>query len=135
MNDNSFIDTNILLYCYTDDESDKNKKALNISDLTNVFISIQVLAEFSNVLRKKYKYPWNEIELLLYEIISDFNLFVTKSTTIVLACSIADIYKYSFYDSCIIAAALDSNCSILYSEDMHHGQIIENKLTIINPFL
>ena len=43
-------------------------------------------------------------------------------------------YKYSYYDSLIIATALESKCKILYSEDMHHGQIIENSLKIINPF-
>jgi len=51
-------------------------------------------------------------------------------------------YKFSFYDSMIVAAALEANCSILYSEDMQHKQVIKNpekngagKLTIINPFL
>ena len=43
-------------------------------------------------------------------------------------------YQYSYYDSLIIATALESKCNILYSEDMHHGQIIENSLKIINPF-
>ena len=44
-------------------------------------------------------------------------------------------YNYSFYDSLIIAAAIESGCSILYSEDMQHNQLIEEKLKIVNPFL
>ncbi len=44
-------------------------------------------------------------------------------------------YQYSYYDSLIIAAALDSNCTILYSEDLKHNHIIENTLTILNPFI
>ena len=44
-------------------------------------------------------------------------------------------YKFSFYDSIIIAAALDAKCSILYTEDLQHKQIIEKTLTIINPFI
>ena len=43
-------------------------------------------------------------------------------------------YKYSYYDSLIIAAALESKCTVLYSEDMQHDQIIESTLQIINPF-
>jgi predicted nucleic acid-binding protein len=53
----------------------------------------------------------------------------------VAACQIAEKYHFSFYDSLIIAASLECDCNILYSEDMHHGQIIENKLKIVNPFL
>ena len=43
-------------------------------------------------------------------------------------------YQYSFYDSLIIAAALEAGCKTLYSEDMQHGQRIE-QLIIKNPFL
>ena len=47
------------------------------------------------------------------------------------------IVKYDFqvFDGIIIAAALESNCDILYSEDMQDGQVIENTLTIVNPFI
>ncbi|MGD9556394.1 MAG: hypothetical protein AB7V25_05210 [Mangrovibacterium sp.] len=44
-------------------------------------------------------------------------------------------YGFSFWDSMMVAAALDNQCSILYSEDLHHQQIVEGKLQIINPFL
>jgi predicted nucleic acid-binding protein len=44
-------------------------------------------------------------------------------------------YHFSFYDSLIIAAALQSNCATLYSEDLQHGQAIEGKLNIVNPFI
>jgi predicted nucleic acid-binding protein len=42
--------------------------------------------------------------------------------------------KYSYWDSLIIASALKNNCSICYSEDMQHGQLIEDRLKVINPF-
>jgi len=44
-------------------------------------------------------------------------------------------YRYSYYDSVIIASALQNNCTVLYSEEMNHNQVIENSLTIINPFM
>ena len=68
------------------------------------------------------------------EVSSDFNVFVNKPDTIERACQIADKFQYSFYDSLIIAAALSCNCKTLYSEDMQDGQVIENSLTIVNPF-
>jgi predicted nucleic acid-binding protein len=43
-------------------------------------------------------------------------------------------YRLSFWDSLIIASALENNCLTLYSEDMQDGQIIEDRLKIINPF-
>ena len=41
--------------------------------------------------------------------------------------------SFSFWDSLIVAAALDAGCSTLYSEDMQHGQIVDGRLMIVNP--
>ena len=43
-------------------------------------------------------------------------------------------YKFSFLDSVIVATALRVLCHTLYSEDLQHGQKIEGKLHIVNPF-
>ncbi len=51
-----------------------------------------------------------------------------------LGLAIASRYRYTIYDSLLIAAALEAGCSILYSEDMHDGQVI-GSVTIRNPFL
>jgi len=50
------------------------------------------------------------------------------------AISIKEKYQMQWYDSLIIGSALQANCTILYSEDMHHGFIIEDSLSIVNPF-
>ncbi|MCA1760452.1 MAG: PIN domain-containing protein [Bacteroidales bacterium] len=133
MNGNCFIDTNILVYCYTDDELLKQRKALDIANNPDTFISTQVLTELSNTLKKKFKLDWQAVEKVISEVSSDFNVFVNKPDSIERACQIADKYQYSFYDSLIISAALSCNCKTLYTEDMQDGQIIENSLTIINP--
>lgn len=44
-------------------------------------------------------------------------------------------YQFSFYDSLIVAAALEADCTVLYSEDMQHGFVVDNSLQIINPFV
>ena len=54
--------------------------------------------------------------------------------TIKLCWKVSRKYSYSYWDSLIIASALESNCSILYTEDMQDGQIIEDRLRIMNPF-
>jgi len=135
MNDNCSIDTNILIYCYTIDEPEKHKKAVETTQSPNSFISTQVLTKFSNTLKKKFGYEWSKIELSLNEVSSGFNVYINKPATIEQASRIANKYNFSFYDSLIIAAALSCNCTILFSEDMRHDQIIDNRLKITNPFL
>jgi predicted nucleic acid-binding protein len=134
MNDNCFIDTNILVYCYTDDEPVKQQKAIDIANNTGTFISTQVLTELSSTLKKKFKLDWQAVENVVSEVSSDFNVYVNNPATIEQACQIADKYQYSFYDSLIIAAALKCGCKTLYTEDMQDGQVIENSITIVNPF-
>jgi len=134
MNDNCFIDTNILVYCYADDEPVKHQEAIDIANGSDTFISTQVLTELSNTLKRKFKLDWQAVENVISEVSSDFNVFVNKPDTIEQACQIAEKYQYSFYDSLIISAALSCNCKTLYSEDMQNGQVIDNRLTIVNPF-
>ncbi len=50
------------------------------------------------------------------------------------ALAIAERYGYRIYDALIVASALEARCTILYSEDMQDGQVIEKQLTIRNPF-
>jgi predicted nucleic acid-binding protein len=50
------------------------------------------------------------------------------------AFDIAGQYGFSWYDSLIAASAFEAGCDTLYTEDMQHGQVIEAKLTVTNPF-
>ncbi|MBD2757825.1 PIN domain-containing protein [Spirosoma validum] len=134
MNGNYFIDTNVLIYCYTVTEPDKQLKARQIVALSGRMVSTQVLQEMANTLRRKFKKGWQEVSATLNEVSSQFTIHQNSADTISKAISIADRYGYSFYDSLIIAAALEANCSVLYSEDMQDGQVIEGALTIRSPF-
>jgi predicted nucleic acid-binding protein len=55
--------------------------------------------------------------------------------TLLIAAALVKKYNFQLFDSAIVAAALENDCAIFYSEDMHHGLIVEKSLTIINPFL
>ncbi|MCB0613137.1 MAG: PIN domain-containing protein [Lewinellaceae bacterium] len=78
---------------------------------------------------------WLSIQATLNEVENNFEVYANTARSIKHACFIADRYGFSFYDSLIIAASLESGCTVLYSEDLHDGQAIENTLTIKNPFL
>jgi predicted nucleic acid-binding protein len=137
MKDNRvFLDTNIMLYAYSNSEEDKQQVSRQIVKNNYTIISTQVLQEIANILNKKFKLDYLVIKETLMECVYDNNeVYTNKQQTVFMACDISKRYKYSFYDSLIIATALDSSCKILYSEDLQHNQTIENKLTIINPFI
>ncbi len=135
MKDKIFLDTNILVYCYSNSEPSKREIAQKLCMQEDVYISTQVLNEMTNVLAKKHKISWNNIANVISEFESNFFIHTLTSFEIKKACNIAEKYGFSYFDSLIIASAIEANCNILYSEDMHNGQVIENKIKIINPFL
>ncbi len=136
MNDKVFLDTNILVYAHTDMDAVKQSTAQGlISSHNNTFISSQVFQELANTLNKKFKLHWPEVQNVLSDAKTNNNLFINSDATILKACELAQRYKFSFYDSLIIAAALECNCTTLYSEDLHNSQIIDGKLKIVNPFV
>jgi predicted nucleic acid-binding protein len=131
----AFFDTNVLIYLYSVDEPEKQSKALQRIEATeNRWISPQVLSELSNTLNKKFKLEYSAIAKVLNEILTSFQVITVQPDTIKQALNIAQIYRYSYYDSLIIAAALEQSCTILFSEDMQHEQSIEHHTLILNPF-
>lgn len=134
MSDRIFIDTNILVYIVKDNTGKAEIIATKILTKNNSFISTQVVNEFCNVAFKKLDFSGADILFSINKFLEVFTIPGVKFSTIKKALQIKEQYGYSFYDSAIIASALQNNCAILYTEDMQHQQIIENTLTIINPF-
>ncbi len=135
MSDKCFLDTNILIYAHTDLNLRKQAAAQQTIASEDTCLSTQVLQEAANILFKKFQFAWPDIQAVLMEAIGNNNLHINTAFTISEACRIAGRYGFSFYDSLIIAAALESDSLILLSEDMQHGMVIDQKLTIKNPFL
>ena len=100
----------------------------------NIVISTQVLFEFSYTMNRKFKRDCNDIEKSLEEFRRSFDIAIISYDTLRNALRIASKYKYSFPDSLIVATAIEHDCDILFSEDMHNDQIIEDSLKILNPF-
>ncbi len=135
MTDKIFIDTNILVYLSSNDNLRRQKVVDILYKLSDAIISTQVLGEFSNVAyRNKIISSENLIEFI-NQFSESFEVAIITERTIIKAIKIKEKYKFSLWDSMILASALENNCSILYSEDMQHNQIIENKLKIINPLI
>jgi predicted nucleic acid-binding protein len=136
MNDKVFIDTNVLIYLYSDSERDKQGIARKLVFETNLDISIstQVIGEFSNILYRKYGYSLDIIKEAVDDFKNNFKIVVISVKTIERSFEIMKVYGYSYWDSVIIAPALEYKCPILYSEDLQHNQKIEENLRIVNPF-
>lgn len=136
--DKVFLDTNIIVYAYDKSAGKKHKVASDIIvELWNSgqgIISTQVLQEFFVIVAGKLPKPLKTN--VAREIINDFlrwEVVVNDGMSILSAVDIQLEYKYSFWDSMIIDAAIKSGANILYSEDLSDGQVIKG-VTIKNPF-
>ncbi|WP_121923500.1 PIN domain-containing protein [Hydrogenothermus marinus] len=109
-------------------------RKLLIEKIDNIIISSQVINEFINVCIKKNILPMEDTFKYAEEFLNIFDFKVITKESIKLAMNIKRKYKYSYWDSLILASALENNCSICYSEDMQDGQLVEDKLKIVNPF-
>jgi predicted nucleic acid-binding protein len=129
--DTAFVDTNVLVYAFTQNPRTATAEALLRGGCA---ISVQSLNEFVSVAIRKLRMPWSDVlnALGVIRTLCPSPRPVTVETH-ELALPIAKRYGYRIYDALVIAAALRASCSILYSEDMHHGQTI-NGLRIQNPF-
>ena len=137
MSDKVFLDTNILIYSYSEDEIEKQTIANELLEeySENIIISNQVVNELVNVLFKKFKLSSDDIENVVLELDTFIPIVNFELATQIKALRLKEKYKFQYYDALIIATALENNCDILFSEDMQHQQVIENVLTIINPFI
>ena len=134
MNDNVFLDTNILVYLYSEDEPAKQSVAVNIFDRFGCVTSTQVINEFCAVCLRKFKMPADEVHRAIAEIAENCKLCYIDMGVIQNALLLHDKYGYTYYDCLVLASAIDNGCRCLCSEDMQHNQFIEGKLKIINPF-
>ena len=129
-----FLDSNVLIYAalQPDDRSGIARALLAAGGM----ISVQVLNEFANVARRKFRRPWPEIKVAVADIRVLFpNPIPLTVATHEAAITLATRYGFAFYDAVIVASALEAGCSTLISEDMQDGLVVEARLTVRNPFL
>ncbi len=133
MRDRVFIDSNIFLYAFSTKDISKQKIAAKIV-LKSACISTQVINEVSSNLIKKFKMDNDDIQAFVVDSYKRYVVNTFSKNVFLGGALLRDKYHLSYYDSLIVASALDAGCGVLYSEDMQHGQIIDEELVIVNPF-
>ncbi len=135
-----FLDTNIVLYAFGHND-DIERSAMARSVLFGASVSVQVLAEFSSVLSRGNRRsgiepnPWTQIDTAVALLCGMLERVVPLNQDDQrYARRIADTNNLSYYDAQIIAVAVRNGGTVLLSEDMNHGQVID-RLEIRNPFL
>ena len=128
------LDTNVLIYNHETDGDTKQLIADSLFDKVPV-ISTQVISEYLNVVKRISKMSKNDLLKICAEWLEYCQIQPVSLSTIKLAHHLVQKYDFQLFDSIIVASALEAECVILYSEDMHHGLNVEDKLTILNPFV
>jgi predicted nucleic acid-binding protein len=127
-------DSNILIYNHSLDHENKRLIARDFFK-ENPVVSSQVISEYLNVMKRNFKMQKLELMQLCSLWLEKCTIQPVILSTIKLAQDLVGKYDFQVFDGIIIAAALEADCDIIYSEDMQNEQIIENTLKIVNPFL
>jgi predicted nucleic acid-binding protein len=127
-----FIDTSVLLCLLSADEA----KAGRVEDLlvAGGTISVQVLNEFAAVGTRELRMSIADVREVLDTVRAVCEVHPVAAATHDRAMDLAERYGFSFYDAVLVAAAILAGCSRLYAEDLQHGQLVDRRLRIVNPF-
>lgn len=129
----AFIDTNVVLYAIGD-ASPKQDAAWRVI-FDRPCASVQVLNECSSVLLKKQRLSVDQVRDCLEDLMQFIEVLPLGLADVRRAWSVKSRYGFSYYDSLIVATALNAGCGVLHSEDLQHGQILDQQLSVTNPFL
>jgi predicted nucleic acid-binding protein len=128
----SFFDTNVLVYIASGDSAKADRAEAAIA--AGGVISVQVLNELANVARRKMQMSWTETHALLTMLRGLLTVHPLTLETHEIGLELAERYGFSMYDAMIAASALHAGCDTLWSEDMQHDMVVDERLRIVNPF-
>ena len=133
MPDDRFFDTNVLIYAFAAGDRRSARAESLLAD--GGVIGVQVLNEFTNVVRRKLAWDWPRIQAAL-AVIAELAGPARALTAGIhaQAVKLARDRSLTFYDALIVAAAADAGCRVLFTEDLQHGRMFAG-VTIRNPFL
>ena len=133
MSDKYFCDTNVCLYALHADTPDKAGKAMSAL-ATGPTISTQVLGETVRTMLVKFHFDPEDAKKQVHFLSTRCTVVTLETADYLEAIRVFRDYRLSWWDSLIVATALRAGCSILLSEDMQHGFLIDGKLAVVNPF-
>jgi len=128
------LDTNILIYSHDEKTLEKQNIARNLIVRSPVICS-QTLSEYISVLHRVIKIPKAHIIKACMPNLKHCQIKAVDIATLQIAERLIQRYDFQIFDAIIVASALETGCDTLYSEDLHHGLLVENRMKIINPFL
>lgn len=133
MSDKVFFDTNVLVY--TIGQHDARTPTAEALLARGGLISVQVLNELASVAHRKLRMSWREVTEALgaIRVLCPSPIPITAEMHDA-ALRLAVQHGFHIYDALIVAAALEADCATLYTEDLRSGQVIDDRLTIRNPF-
>ena len=128
----SFFDSNVILYLVSSDSAKVSRVEQLLAERGS--ISVQVLNESANVLRRKREIPWPNLRAFLLELRKGLDVLPVTIDIHEAGLRLAERYGFATYDAMIVAAALAADCDTLWSEDMQDGLLVDQRLRIVNPF-
>jgi predicted nucleic acid-binding protein len=128
----SFFDSNVILYLVSSDSVKVSRVERLLAERGS--ISVQVLNESANVLRRKREIPWPNLRAFLLELRKGLDVLPVTIDIHEAGLRLAERYGFATYDAMIVAAALAADCDTLWSEDMQDGLLVDQRLRIVNPF-
>ena len=129
-----FLDSNVLVYAYSSTETERRERARALADLPGAVVSSQVLSELANVLLRKFALGDAEARSRIAEVASRCEVVVVTAPIVLDAFRIRQRYLLGFFDAQIVATALAAHASTLYSEDLHHGLLVDGALRVVSAF-
>jgi predicted nucleic acid-binding protein len=136
----SFVDTNILVYAFSDDDPGKQTAATalmrQLIDANDVVISTQILQELFVTLIRKFaaKLRVAEAEDIVRDL-ANHPVIQVDVAIILAATSRVRTGSLSFWDALVVESALAAGATRLLTEDLQHGQVFDGQLRVENPFL
>jgi predicted nucleic acid-binding protein len=136
-----FLDTNIFVYALLSSEPLKKQRAQALVEQALASrrgcISSQVIQEFANVSTRKFnqRFSTDQCKQFIDAAMQPLNRVASGPELLNAALDLQEQTRYSFYDSLVIAAALQAQAEVLYSEDLQHNQLLGGSLRVVNPFL
>lgn len=128
------LDTNVAIYAFTD-VGEKALTARTIIERAD-FISVQLLNEFANAIRRKQGRTWAEITPALDRLRRAVPKILPLDEAAHLeGMRLVERYKLGFYDALMLGVAMAGGARTFYSEDLQHGMSIDETLRVVNPFV
>lgn len=129
-----FVDTNIWLYAFIEADAQKSARARELLPEIQPIISSQVINEVSVNLLRKAHFAEEQVQQLIESFFAKYPVIEADKAIFLAASNLRQRYSFSYWDSLLVASALQANVEILYSEDMQHGLKVNGQLEIVNPF-